>query len=102
MIGTTLTVPNTKTSIYDLLVSAGYTAPPEVFAEVRVETDLGNTDDIYIGVGNLSTSIYGARLPNSATTPAVFNFGHDEYNGNTRGVFLLAAVNNEKVHIFIR
>lgn len=102
MIGTTLTVPNTKTSLYALLVAAGYTAPPETFAEVRIETDLANTDDIYVGVGNLSTTVYGARLPNSATTPYVFTFGHDEYSGNVRGIFLLAAVNNEKVHIFIR
>lgn len=102
MIGASLTVPNSRTSLYQLLVNAGYKAPPEMFAEIRIEADLANTDDIYVGVGNLSTTVYGARLPNSATTPAVFTFGHDEYSGNTRGIFLLAAVNSEVVHVFIR
>ena len=100
MIATTLTVPASATTLRQLLVNAGYTAPPETFAQIRVEQDIGNVGTIYMGVGDLSTTVFGAKLTNAATYP--IEFGDVEYAGGTRVIKFIAANANDKIHILLR
>lgn len=103
MIGVTLTVPNTATSLATLLATKYPLKNDEMFSEIRIEADIANTDDIFIGNQNVSVTEYGARLPNVAVPPlSVFQFGMDRFAGNTARIFLIAAINNEVVHVFMR
>lgn len=75
------------------------------FGRIEVQPDKANTDLVYLGGTNatLTASDYGTALPPPTSVTAMTPPWIREKEGGMRlsEIYALAAVNNEKIHIFV-
>ncbi len=111
MIAATITVTTTATDLFTLLTTAGYSRPQEGFEEIRVESNLTNTNPVFIGDARVTNAIYAASIPAGYTAtvasgqgPWVIQFGQGANSNdlNTRTLFFVSTGGTQTVHIWIR
>lgn len=94
----TLTTLNTAYSMLTLLKAITSTIPPYCH-QLIIQNDGGNTStaNIFVGSANLSTTIYGAKLPINGS----INLAGDANSVQMDDIYLMADTSSTKVNVTI-
>ena len=103
MLAATVSVTTTKAALYDLLAGAGlpYRRVQEGFAELQLENNPAEANNVFIGDQAVTTTNFGAALY-GGTVKDQQKFGHDSTDLNTRGIYLISSAGTVPVHVWIR
>ena len=93
----TLTTSGTVYNIYTLMKAIETTISPS-YNQLIITADPGNTGNVYLGDSTVSSSIFGFKLPTSASAnfPAIWN------GGGLEEVYVVADANTQKLDIIAR